>query len=135
VHRLQTVDEKMKLKEQVAPTMSTMLYVITGCGMGYMTSTEHPKALGDIMESAIGAVFLDTGMDVNKTYPVRRSPRALLQLVLGCSCRFEYQAIHQILRTCFGWRMPRVCAGRVFGISAPLIPSEAESSEGLGFQA
>lgn len=58
------------MKQQVAPSMSTILFIITGCGMGYMGSMEHPKALGDIVESAIGAVYLDTGMSLAKTYPV-----------------------------------------------------------------
>lgn len=68
---MQKVQQKLSLKQTVAPKMSTLLYVITGCGMGYMSSIEHPKALGDIMESAIGAVYLDSGMDISATYPVR----------------------------------------------------------------
>lgn len=64
------VQQKLAQKQKAAPDMSDLLYVITGCGMGYMGSMEHPKCLGDIMESAIGAVYLDTGMDVGRTYPV-----------------------------------------------------------------
>jgi len=48
------VRQKLSMKQQVAPSMSTILFIITGCGMGYMGSMEHPKALGDIVESAIG---------------------------------------------------------------------------------
>jgi dsRNA-specific ribonuclease len=64
------VRAKLAQKEKAAPDMSDLLYVITGCGMGYMGFMEHPKCLGDIMESAIGAVYLDTGMNMSLTYPV-----------------------------------------------------------------
>ena len=106
---MQKVKQKLSLKETAAPQMSTLLYVITGCGMGYMSSIEHPKALGDIMESAIGAcsqeiacmqnmtcccsqaarrerlcaagaVYLDTGMDISATYPVCSSAHEVQSL-------------------------------------------------------
>eukprot|EP00892_Ulva_mutabilis_P000531 jgi/Ulvmu1/10479/UM064_0016.1 len=66
------VRQKPSLEEHVAAGMSTILFIITGCGMGYMGSLEHPKALGDVVESAIGAVYLDSGCSLAKTYPVCR---------------------------------------------------------------
>ena len=70
---VQKVDAKMELKKKVAPNMSDILYVITGCGCGYMAHMDCPKALGDVMEAAIGAVYVDCGMDLTKVYPVRVS--------------------------------------------------------------
>lgn len=64
------VRQKLAMKEEVAAGMSAILFIITGCGMGYMGSMEHPKALGDVVESAVGAVFVDSGMSLAKTYPV-----------------------------------------------------------------
>lgn len=69
---MQLVEGKMERKARVAPSMSSLLYVITGCGMGYMAALQHPKALGDIVEASIGAVFVDSGCDLDATYPVRR---------------------------------------------------------------
>jgi dsRNA-specific ribonuclease len=77
------VEAKMKLKEQVAPGMSDILYVITGCGMGYMASMGHPKALGDIIEAAIGAAFVDSDMDLTRVYPVR-ALAAVLSCLVAC---------------------------------------------------
>lgn len=60
----------MALKAQAAPGMSNVLYIMTGCGKGYMAAHEHPKALGDLVESVVGAVFVDTGLSLARTYPV-----------------------------------------------------------------
>jgi dsRNA-specific ribonuclease len=71
-HSLQNVEEVQKNKEKNpdAKRMSDILYVTTGFGTQYLGSMDHPKAMGDVMESLIGAVFCDTNHDIAKTYPV-----------------------------------------------------------------
>ena len=71
----------MELKARMAPQMSSLLYIITGCGMGYMAALQHPKALGDVVEASIGAVFVDSGCDLNATYPVRPTALTILSFL------------------------------------------------------
>jgi dsRNA-specific ribonuclease len=62
---------KTKAKNPDAKCMSDILYVVTGFGTQYLGAMDHPKAMGDVIESLIGAVYCDTGHDIAKTYPVR----------------------------------------------------------------
>jgi len=64
---------RLKAANPATRAMSDVLYVITGCGMGYMGSMEAPKQLGDVLEALIGAVYKDSGDDLLATYPVRPS--------------------------------------------------------------
>lgn len=82
---VQMVEAQLALKDKQAPGMSTLLYVLTGCGRGHLTSLAHPKALGDLLEAAIGAVFLDTGKSLSATYPVRAACMRLEPKRLRCS--------------------------------------------------
>ena len=72
---MQEIQKKLELKasNQVTRDMSVILYVITGCGMGYMGSMTAPKQMGDVLEALIGAMFLDTSCNMNTVYPVRPS--------------------------------------------------------------
>lgn len=63
--------KEKKAAHPAANSMSDILYVVTGFGTGYLGSMDHPKALGDLFESLIGAVYCDSGFDLVKTYPVR----------------------------------------------------------------
>jgi dsRNA-specific ribonuclease len=69
---MQVVDDfkDKKARHPAASRMSDILYMVTGFGTGYLGSMDHPKALGDIVESLIGAVFVDTGFDLCQTLPV-----------------------------------------------------------------
>ena len=67
---MEEVKEK-KAAHPAASRMSDILYVVTGFGTGYLGSMDHPKALGDLVESLVGAVFCDSGFNIAKTYPVR----------------------------------------------------------------
>jgi hypothetical protein len=65
------VDAVIELKERHAPGMSDILYMATGFGSGHLSAMDHPKALGDVVEAAIGAVLVDTDFDLAATFPVR----------------------------------------------------------------
>lgn len=72
-----------RAQHAAAANMSDILYMVTGFGTGYLGAMDHPKALGDVFESLLGAVFVDTGFDLVRTLPVRLRARGPLPSCCG----------------------------------------------------
>ena len=59
-----------KAAHPMAESMSEILYLVTGFGSGLMSAMDHPKALGDVLESLVGGVLMDSGFDLAKVHQV-----------------------------------------------------------------
>ena len=69
IHELEVEEEKDRLDrtsaESAAQVLAMDLRLINEEEVVALNAIEVPKALGDILESIIGAVFLDSGQDLN----------------------------------------------------------------------
>lgn len=76
---VQVVQEKLheKAEHPEGRHMGVMQYLLTAGGWD-MQTMDHPKALGDILEAAFGAVTLDCGHDMPQILQVCNSARCML---------------------------------------------------------
>lgn len=79
----QVVQEKLEEKEahEEGRHMGIMQYLLTAGGWD-MQTMDHPKALGDILEAALGAVTLDCAFDMPQILQVPPPPRLLVPLLV-----------------------------------------------------
>lgn len=85
--RIQRVEQVLdkKAAHPTARNMSEIAYLVTGFGSGLMSAMDHPKALGDVLESLIGAVLVDSDFSLDKAHQVRHCHQCLSILAFCCT--------------------------------------------------